>query len=89
MDRTVTVEPDVQGGFTPDKLPEGEKRKRKPRKKRGSNTVSSELGTNEDNIDRVELNEKRLGDGGRQVDEVTYYKDGRKSVNTTRYGPGE
>eukprot|EP00526_Cylindrotheca_closterium_P014924 CAMPEP_0113628484 /NCGR_PEP_ID=MMETSP0017_2-20120614/14760_1 /TAXON_ID=2856 /ORGANISM="Cylindrotheca closterium" /LENGTH=274 /DNA_ID=CAMNT_0000538793 /DNA_START=180 /DNA_END=1004 /DNA_ORIENTATION=- /assembly_acc=CAM_ASM_000147 len=89
--RTVTVEPDVQGGFTPEKLEEGQngKRKRKPRNKRGSNGVSSELGSNRDNVDRVELNEKKFPDGSRQVDEVTFFKDGTRSVNTTRYGPGE
>lgn len=89
VERVVTVEPDVQGGFTPEKLEEGQKKKRKPRKKRGSNGVSSELGTNQDNVDRVELNEKKFPDGSRQVDEVTFFKDGTRSVNTTRYGPGE
>lgn len=90
VERTITIEPDLQDGFNPDKLEEGERqRKRKPRKKRGSNAVSSELGTNRDNIDRVELDEKKFPDGSRQVDEVTYFKDGTRSVNTTRYGPGE
>ena len=91
MERTVTVEPDIQYGFTPDKLENGEngKRKRKPRNKRGANVPSSELGSNDDLIDRVELNEKNFPDGSRQVNEVTYYKDGTKSINTKRYAPGE
>ncbi|CAJ1946249.1 unnamed protein product [Cylindrotheca closterium] len=91
IERTVTVEPDVQGGFTPEKLEEEKKKggRKSRRKGKGSNGVSSELGTNQDNVDRVELNEKKFPDGSRQVDEVTFYKDGTRSVNTTRYGPGE
>ena len=43
----------------------------------------------DDGVDRVEFKEKSFPDGSRQVDEITYYEDGTKSVDTKHYGPGE
>ena len=43
----------------------------------------------DEGVDRVEFKEKAFPDGSRQVDEITYYEDGTKSVNTKTYGPGE
>lgn len=93
VERIVTVVEDIQDGFNPNTLEEGgvnQKKKRKPRNGRKSrNAPSSELGSNNDNVDRVELKERKSPDGSRQVDEVTFYMDGSRSIITHKYGPGE
>lgn len=96
--RRVIVEPDVQQGYNAEEEPSTPTKKKKKRKKKKKEPKSNrdkitdeDFDTPEmsDGVDRVESKEKSFPDGSRWVDEITYYLDGRQSVTTKKYRPGE
>jgi hypothetical protein len=98
VNRRVIVEPDVQQGYNAEEEPSTPTKKKKKRKKKKKEPKSNrdkitdeDFDTPEmsDGVDRVESKEKCLPDGSRQVHEITHYLDGRQSVTTKKYRPGE
>jgi hypothetical protein len=77
--------------------PKPPKKKASKRKDSDNNNTPAEKITDEDfdtptiqeGTSSVEVKEKTFPDGTRQVDEITHYEDGSKSVKTQTFKPGE
>eukprot|EP00980_Cylindrotheca_fusiformis_P007343 scaffold1525_cov142-Cylindrotheca_fusiformis.AAC.143 len=100
VQRRVYLEPDVEKGFDETQKPkEDEKKKKKKSKKKKKKKRKSNDGkiTDDDfdtphvsdDVDHIEYKETALPNGGRRVDEITHFLNGRQAVKTKRYGPGE